>query len=576
MRKPLLCVVLLGAVAALSIPAAASAARPHSYVVLLKHGTSAADARAAIRAAGGTIVRRNKAIGLVTVNSTSARFLGRAKAQRAVAGVARNRVIGRSPGGSGHRKPPWRDVETDGDGRHAPTQPAPVPSGDDLSGLQWDMQMIGATPAGSYARQQGSHDVRVGIIDTGIDGSHPDIAPNFDKALSRNFTVDNPPNTGIDDGPCEVPSCVDPVDEDDDGHGTHVAGTVAAALNGIGVGGVAPGVDLVNIRGGQDSGFFLLQPTVDALTYAGDNGIDVVNMSFFIDPWLYNCRANPADSPAEQADQQTIIEATTAAVRYARDRGVTLVAAEGNEFTDLGHPTIDETSPDFPATPAKTRTIDNGCLTEPTEAPGVIAVSSVGPVEPNISPFPRKAFYSNYGVEQTDVAAPGGDSRVFFGTPQFRAPQNQILNAYPRNVAQACGEVDATGVPNGQTTCDPAAPGQTVPRALPLVRDCANGTCALYQWLQGTSMAAPHAVGVAALIVAQFGRRDQANGGLTLAPGKVEQVLKETATDTPCPAQEPFVYPFDTAGTFTATCEGDAQFNGFYGEGIVNAFGAVR
>jgi hypothetical protein len=102
MRKPLLCVVLLGAVAALSIPAAASAARPHSYVVLLKHGTSAADARAAIRAAGGTIVRRNKAIGLVTVNSTSARFLGRAKAQRAVAGVARNRVIGRSPGGSGH------------------------------------------------------------------------------------------------------------------------------------------------------------------------------------------------------------------------------------------------------------------------------------------------------------------------------------------------------------------------------------------------------------------------------------------------------------------------------------------
>src|SRR6478752_3288957 len=242
MRKPLLCVALLGAIAALSIPAAASAARPHSYVVLLKHGTSAADARVAIRAAGGTIVRSNTAIGLVTVNSASTRFLSRAKAQRAVAGVARNRVIGHSPGGGSDRKPPWRDVENEGDGHRGPAKPAPVPSGDDLSGLQWDMQMIGATPTGSYARQQGSHQVRVGIIDTGVDGSHPDIAPNFDKALSRNFTVDNPPNTGIDDGPCEVPSCVDPVDEDDDGHGTHVAGTVGAALNGIGVGGVAPGV----------------------------------------------------------------------------------------------------------------------------------------------------------------------------------------------------------------------------------------------------------------------------------------------------------------------------------------------
>jgi lantibiotic leader peptide-processing serine protease len=510
------------------------------------------------------------------VNSTSARFLTRAKAQGAVAGVARNRVIGRAPGGGSDRKPPWRDVENEGDGHGAPAKPAPVPSGDDLSGLQWDMQMIGATPTGSYARQQGSHAVRVGILDTGIDGSHPDIAPNFDKALSHNFVVDNPAGTGIDDGPCEVlPSCVDPVDEDDDGHGTHVAGTVGAALNGIGVGGVAPGVDLVNIRAGQDSGFFLLQPTVDALTYAGDHGIDVVNMSFFIDPWLFNCRANPADSPAEQADQQTIIDATTAAVNYARDRGVTLIAAEGNEFTDLGHPTVDDTSPDFPATPAKTRTIDNGCLTEPTEAPGVIAVSSVGPVEPNVSPFPRKAFYSNYGVEQTDVAAPGGDSRVFFGTPQFNAPQNRILNAYPLNVARACGEVDAAGVPNGQTTCAANALPGTTTRAVPLVRDCANGTCALYQWIQGTSMAAPHAVGVAALIVAQFGKRDRANGGLTLAPAKVEQILKKTATDTPCPAQEPFVYPFDAAGTFTATCEGNAKFNGFYGEGIVNAAAAV-
>ena len=63
------------------------------------------------------------------------------------------------------------------------------------------------------------------------------------------------------------------------------------------------------------------------------------------------------------------------------------------------------------------------------------------------------------------------------------------------------------------TTCDPTAPGQRVQRAVPLVRDCANGTCALYQWIHGTSMASPHAVGVAALIVAQFCKRDRPTAG---------------------------------------------------------------
>ena len=197
----------------------------------------------------------------------------------------------------------------------------------------------------------------------------------------------------------------DPADVDDDGHGTHVAGTIGAAINGIGMSGVAPKVELVNLRAGQDSGYFFLQPVVDALTYAGDNGIDVVNMSFYIDPWLYNCAANPADSPAEQAQQPLVIEATQRALTYARDRGVTLVAAEGNGITDLGQPEFDDTSPDFPPARARaTRTVDNTCLTMPTEGNGVIGVTSVGPSK-------RKAYYSDYGVEQADVSAPGGDSR---------------------------------------------------------------------------------------------------------------------------------------------------------------------
>ncbi len=346
MRKHVLCAFLVATTAALGIAPSALAApgkRSREFVVVLKKGTSATQARKAVRAAGGTIVHLNRKVGVATVRSKRASFARRARAQAAVVGAARNSVIGRDPAAKRKRR---QGIEKAPSQRESPRPPA-APSGDQLSGLQWDMAMIGATPSGSYAKAPGTHQVRVGILDTGVDGSHPDIAPNFNRALSRNFTVDNPV-TGIDDGPCEVPSCVDPPDVDDDGHGTHVAGTIGAALNGIGVGGVAPGVELVNIRAGQDSGFFLLQPTVDALTYAGDNGVDVVNMSYYVDPWLYNCTANPADTPAQQEEQRTIITATQRALAYARARGVTLVSAAGNESSDLGNPGVDDDEPGLP------------------------------------------------------------------------------------------------------------------------------------------------------------------------------------------------------------------------------------
>ena len=577
MRKQVLCASVLAGIAALGLAQAAPAAegdRAREFVVVLEKGTSAAQARQAVRAAGGRIVRLNRGVGVATVRSSRTSFARRARARAAIAGAAANTAIGRNPRAA-RGKPAWRDVEQEPAARATPPSGGPQPGGDQLSGLQWDMAMIGATPTGSYARRPGTHDVRVGIIDTGVDGSHPDIAPNLNRELSRNFTVDNP-LPGIDDGPCEVPSCKDRADVDDRGHGTHVAGTIGAALNGLGVGGVAPGVELVNIRAGQDSGFFLLQPTVDALTHAGDNGIDVVNMSFYVDPWLFNCTANPADSAEQQQEQRTIIQATQRAVDYARARGVTLVTAAGNESSDLGSPPPDASSPDFPAGAAHERTIDNAtCLSMPSEAEGVVTVSSVGPVNTAVSPHPRKAFYSNYGTEQTTVAAPGGDSREFFGTPQYNAPQNRILNAYPRNVAEDCGEIDATGVPTGQTTCASNALPDGTTRAIPLVRDCHQGTCGLYQWIQGTSMAAPHAAGVAAVVVAAGGRPDRAHGGLTLDPDLVEQTLRRTATDTPCPPAEPFVYPEPASAGIDATCVGSPGFNGFYGDGIVNALRAA-
>ena len=112
------------------------------------------------------------------------------------------------------------------------------------------------------------------------------------------------------------------------------------------------------------------------------------------------------------------------------------------------------------------------------------------------------------------------------------------------------------------------------------MRDCGvkqkAKDCAYYQLIQGTSMASPHAAGVAALIVSRFGRPDRGRGGLTMDPATVRERLRATATDTPCPSPATVDYtPTGRPASWTATCAGSAEYNGFYGDGIVNALAAV-
>lgn len=538
-------------------PAKAPATSSSDYVVLYKQGAPTAAARAAIARAGGTIVLENTKVGYAFVRSSRSTFVASLDASPAVEGAARDRIVG---GSKPLRRNQEREVErltaernaslgTGGTADAQPAAAAPI-TPEPLANRQWDMRQIGATATGSYAVNQGNPGVLVGVIDTGIDGTHPDISPNFNATLSHNFVTDNP----VIDGPCEYATCVDPANEDDDGHGTHVASTIASPINGLGIAGVAPKVTLVNIRAGQDSGFFFLQPTLEALTYAGDIGVDVVNMSFFTDPWLFNCVNNPADSPAERTEQRVIRETTQRALNYATNHGVLPIAAEGNEATDLNKPTSDDTSPDFPDGAAKHRDIDNSCITVPTESNGVVVVSSTG-----LST--RKAYYSNYGTEQTDVAAPGGDA---YDTPDNTLDvRGLVLAAMPKNVAEASGVLNPDGTPNTPF----------------VVRDCSGATCGYYQYLQGTSMAAPHAVGVAALIVSAHGKADRVHGGLTLAASRTRSLLFSTAVPHACPQPRQFDYTRIRAdgsvATATAFCAGGISKNGFYGHGIVNAYAAV-
>jgi subtilisin family serine protease len=383
------------------------------YLVLLDPGTTQPTATSEITAACGAITAYYPQIAVAVASSADEDFAERMGTDRAFS------AEGALAAQQGPRKDETAAIQT------VTTDPADVDQ-TDRTREQWDMAMIGANRARKV--NPGSKDVVVGVLDSGIDPNHPDLSAALDRPASAGCLSGKPDTTQTAWAPTTSP------------HGTHVAGTIAAADDGRGTAGVAPGVRVASVKVVDDHGYILPEYAVCGLMWATANKMKVTNNSYFVDPWLMTC---------DRDSEHVVYEAVRRAVDYATQNGVLTVAAATNEAADLADP-----SGRTAENPVGTdrRTLDGSCKVLPAGLRGVVAVSAVGSNE-------LKASYSSYGLGVIDVTAPGGETKP---------------KAY-----------DPTGVKQEDDSCVLS----TVP----------NG----YDRFCGTSMATPHVAGVAALIASE-------------------------------------------------------------------------
>ncbi|WDQ01635.1 S8 family serine peptidase [Micromonospora chalcea] len=411
--------VTLGAgLALIGVPAPVAAAGPEtSYLVLAPQGNGTAKAAARVAAADGTVVAAYDKIGVLVARSSAPDFATR------VAGAGVESVA--STAGLGTALDEGETVEVPA---AVVVRAAGDPTAEPLYGQQWDMDMIRVPQA--HAVTGGSPSVVVGVLDSGISSSHPDLATQIAKDKSTSCIG------GVTDTaePAWNPTTSD--------HGTHVAGTIAAAVNGVGVTGVAPGVKVAAVKVVNDDGYIFPEAAVCGFMWAAEHGFQLTNNSYYIDPWQLNCRNDARQRPVWQAVQR--------ALRYSQSQGVLHVASAGNANFDLAHKITDTGSPNN-GTPEERANLTNACLVLPAEAPGVVTVAAVGPTG-------DKSYYSSYGQGVIDVTAPGGDTR--FRTQGARSTSTDGILSTTFNTATRT-----------------------------------NG----WGYKQGTSMSGPHAAGVAAL-----------------------------------------------------------------------------
>jgi subtilisin family serine protease len=439
------------------------------YVVLFDAETPEQQAARAVRAACGTSTAYYPQIGVGVATSAEPRFAARFGPARAYSAQAEAVAV-----------PQRAELASP----IVPPTAARLPEAEqaldvDRSAEQWDMKLIHAPQARSINR--GRPEVLVGVLDSGVDATHPDLTAAVDPTRSAGCLSGKPD---------QAPGAWSPTTST---HGTHVAGIIAAADDGRGITGVAPGVRLASVKVVDDDGFIYPEYAVCGFMWAARQQMRIANSSYSLDPWRLTC----SDVPGQAVAYETVRRA----VQYATAHGVLSIAAAGNERMDLANPRQDLRSPDNAPNP-QPRPVDKHCDVLPAELPGVVAVSAVGAQR-------VKSGYSSYGLDVVAVTAPGGD----WAQPPGGSPSGCVLSTVPGGYGYACG----------------------------------------------TSMAAPHVSGVAALLASV---RPEAG------PQELATLLRQQADPLPCPVRS------NDTNDSDATCAGERD-NGFYGHGLVDALTAV-
>jgi len=427
------------------------------YIVIAEKETLPAGLDDAVAALNGKVTRKIDKLGLAAVFSEDADFMNNAKRIDGIMAVIPDLKIDRI-------KPIGEPIAI-----YADAANPPFSSDDDFFfDLQWGHDAIDA-PEAWDAGYRGAG-VRVFVLDEGFDMDHPDLAPNINTGLATSFVEDEPtPDYLLNDGLS---------------HGSHTAGTIAAADNGFGTIGVAPEAELVPVKVLSELlGYGWSSWIIEGIYYAALNGADVINMS--LGGGGYRSQEAPSI-------QQYYMVPYKRALNFAYQMGATVVVSAGNDTLN------------------RNKTMD--LLILPADAPNVLTISATAPLGWAADPTTNLDVftgYSNFGTRSIDFAAPGGTWDYMYDP----AGWNDCIVG---GVLHYCFVFD-------------------------YVFSVGDGG---WFWACGTSMAAPHAAGVAALIIGK-------NGG-HMDPSKVKVIMAETADDLGKPGKD-----------------------AYYGHGRVNAYKAV-